>query len=380
MEVEAFITRVVESLQGRVIDQRRLQQFAGTWMSKARQVSYDTMQVKRTYDDMIAEIRREAQLPGSWVTVGAGPGSIPQQTVDASGWASVTQSGNSIEVEKFIERVIGSIQGCVVDKQRLPQFANTWMSQARQVSYDTMQVGRTYDNMIAEIRREAQMPGSWIMIVDASSWQRVVQSGNPMEVEKFIERVVESLQGRVVDPRRLQQFASTWMSKARQVSYDTMQVNRTYDDMIAEIRREAQMPGSWVSLGAGLGSTPQQSPDGNGWASVTQSGNSMEVEKFIERVVESLQGRVVDQRRLQQFASTWMSKARQVSYDAMQVKRTYDDMIAEIRREAQMPGSWVTVGSGLGSAPHQSPDASGWASVTQSGNSMEVEKFIERVL
>ena len=52
----------------------------------------------------------------------------------------------------------------------------------------------------------------------------------------------------------------------------------------------------------------------------------------------------VEQRGLQQFASIWMARSKQVGHILENVRPVYDDMIAKIRSDAQTPGSWIAVG------------------------------------
>merc|ERR1719183_3058389 len=134
-------------------------------------------------------------------------------------------------------------------------------------------------------------------------------------------------------------------------------------------------------MGSGPGSTAPLSAAGLG--QVSSAGNVVEVESFIKRVVESLQGHVVDQSRLGQFASTWMYKARQVGSDQFRLSPIYNDMVSEIRRDAQTPGSWVATGgasAGMGSGPGSTAplSATGLGQVSSAGNVVEVESFIKR--
>merc|ERR1719506_2213092 len=99
-----------------------------------------------------------------------------------------------------------------------------------------------------------------------------------------------------------------------------------------------------ASLGASIGAGETASLNAAGMAQVTGGGHHVDLETFIFRVVQSLQGRVADQRRLGQFATTWMSNAKMMNCDTLRMGPTYDGMIAAIRKEAQTPGSWVAVG------------------------------------
>merc|ERR1719265_1541253 len=153
--------------------------------------------------------------------------------------------------------------------------------------------------------------------------------------------------------------------------------------MIAKIRSDSLMPGAWVNVQSASAPTAPSvgqtaTLDASGLAIAASSPNEVDVETFVSRVVQSLQGRVVQQRRLQQFAGTIVNNAKMVNCDAYRVKPIYDEMIVDIRREASTHGSWIATGMApQGASPQQGQmatlDAAGLAGTAASANQTEVE-------
>jgi len=422
MEVESFIRRVVESLQGRVAEQRGLQQFASTWLYRIRQYNCEASRITPVYDEMIAKIRADASTPGSWVAAGAAgpsgaaaPESGQTASLSAAGLAGVVACGNPAEVEAFISRVVTSVGARVVDNRKLAEYASNWTLMTKQQNCEASKCQLIYDDLVSKIRRDVTKLGGWLVQSGQSSMGAPPQSGqtaplnaagfagaaatnNPADVETFLSRLVASLQGRVLEHRGLTQFASTWTAKAKEQNCEIERVRLLYDDMTAKLHSEAQMMGAWLTMprqAMSVGASPQSGQtaplDANGLAGSVSSTNPIDVETFINRVITSLGCSIVDQRGFTQFVSTWSSATRSQNCDPMRVRTIYQDMTNKIRNDAQTYGGWVKQ-----SGPSQSPlggmsaspqsgqtaqlNAAGLAGVVASNNIAEVETFIGRVV
>lgn len=414
LDAETFIKRVVESLQGRVADQRGLSQFAQTWQAKVKQTNCDVERVKPIYEDMIRQIRSDVTLPGSWVAVQGPSQPAPPQSgqtapLDGSGLAGVCSSSNTMDIETFIGRVVVSLGGRVTNYQGLRDFANSWLAKVKQQNCDVEKVKPLYDEMIAKMRSDAGGLQAWLSVpqapagasgqtatLDATGLVGVAASGNMLEMEAFVRRLVESLQGRVAEQRGLSQFAMHWSAMAKQQNGDVARVTPIFNDMVAKIRSDAQIPGGWVAAGSApqsaqpqSGASPQSGQtaplNAGGLAGAAATGNQTDVETFIGRVVVSLTGHVKDQRGLETFAKTWMAKVKEQNCEVERVKKIYEDMIAKIRSDVTMPGSWIAVGPAPAGASPQSGqmaplNAMGFCGSVATGNPSDIESFIGRVV
>lgn len=409
-DAETFIRRLVESMQGRVLDLMRLREFANTWVQKAKYLGSDIERVRPVYDEMVSKMQSDAQMPGAWLQMpqqslgGASPQSGQAAVLNANGLAGAVASGNPMDVETFIGRVISYLNCSIVDNHRFTNFVSTWSNATRQQNCDPIRVRSVYEDMIAQIRRDAQTPGQWVTMqrspmsaspqsgdsapLQPSGLAGVVAAGNPMEVERFMSRVVESSGCRVMDQRKLQEYASRWSQMVRDARGEDSRLHNIYQDLLSQISRDAQMPGGWVALqngasapsstmppplGApqalGVRASPQSGQiaklDEHGLAGTVAGDNSQEVQKFVGRLAVELGFQVKAFDGVQRQADDAMAKVKAVNCEAARSRTIFEEMKARIRADAATPGSWVKdpkagfARPGMGLSPPAPPPGGG---------------------
>jgi hypothetical protein len=292
-----------------------------------------------------------------------------------------------------------------MDQPGLVKFAGEFSAAARALNFDATRVQAIYESMVAKIRTDAQSPAGWVAAkplavpgqvsgqtapLDASGLAGLASAGNPIEMEQFLTRVVESLGFSVADKRGLSLFASTCMSLVKQQNCDAQQATKTFTDIVASIRQESQRPGSWV--GSRLPTVPavpasgQVAPlDAGGFAGTVAANNPQEVENFIKRVVESLGLQATNQQSLTHFSTAWAAMVRQENCQGSKLPLIYQDMVSRICSDAQVNGGWLAPALPAArpapmSGQTASLDATGFTGTVMSGNVLETQSFVRRLV
>jgi hypothetical protein len=255
---------MVMSLQGRVVEPQGLVRFAYEVSSKVNGASCGVQKIQTIFDDMISRIRHDGQMMGSWLAArnSSSLSTLPQSgdtvALNAEGLASASATGNPSEVERFIERLIVSLHGRVIDRQGLAHFAWMWLSKARQSNCEVEHVRPIFEEMVAHIRDLVTKPLAWAAVGNAASANiaplngeglvAVAATGNPIEFEAFISRIILSCHGSIKNQNGLIRFAITWMKKATATQLTSQSAQSTYDEMVSQLHNDAGLPVAWLSM------------------------------------------------------------------------------------------------------------------------------------
>jgi hypothetical protein len=288
--MQKFIGRLVgEKLSGRVNMYQGLVQFARTWADKAQQQNCEAGRLQMVYDDMIIQVRREAQSPGAWLTVSnsgmtssslsgglrESPVSGNTAQLNEKGLAGVCASGKQSDVDLFVGRMIVQLEFHCADFKTLQQHTSGWAQRVREQNCVAAKVKPIYDEIESRLRNDARVPNSYVKDPKASSFGSqqggslgapaaplsgqkaelnaqgfagAVATGKAQDVEAFVGRLIFDL-GYKITPGKystLSQLAGQWANEVRQQNCVPQRITSIYDGMVSRIRGDSQMPGAWV--------------------------------------------------------------------------------------------------------------------------------------
>merc|ERR1719491_203212 len=122
---------------------------------------------------------------------------------------------------------------------------------------------------------------------------------------------------RVVDQRKLQEYAARWSSMTKAQNCEVSRVHNIYQDLLSRISSDSQLPGGWVQGPnapiAGMGTGVRESAvsgqtaalNEKGLAGVCASNKTTDMEMFVGRLAVSLGFHVQEYKSLQQLAAGW---------------------------------------------------------------------------
>jgi len=103
-----------------------------------------------------------------------------------------------------------------------------------------------------------QVDGHPQMLADA------VAAGRPENVTALVQRIVVSLNGCIVDAQRAKEFGKNAFSKAEGMDCHSQEVTTIFNEMVFQIQRDLQTPGSWVVVSTSPYGGKYQTPDSLG--------------------------------------------------------------------------------------------------------------------
>lgn len=300
-EMHKFLGRLVgERLNGRVNNYPGLVQFAKTWADKAQQQNCEAARLTSVYDDMIEQLRRDAQSPGAWLTssnsgmmsfvsgVRESPLAGNSAPLNEKGLAGVCATGKQTDVDLFVGRLILQLGFHCADPKTLQSHTSVWAQRVRQENCVAAKVKPIYDEIESRLKIDSRIPNSYVKdmkapaaplgggslgspatpvsgqeaTLNAPGFAGAVARGKAQDVEQFVGRLIYDLGCKIEKGMypTVTQLAGQWASEVRQQNCIPERTTAIYNNMVARIRQDASVPGSWVTTSAKPASSLTSTP------------------------------------------------------------------------------------------------------------------------